>query len=53
MAMPVVKADPAMQSDSGSILNETIAAVDAILGPELDEMVSNGRLSGCFSPGSS
>jgi hypothetical protein len=42
-----------MQTESSSIIEETIATIDAILGPELDEMTVERVVIGLFSPGSS
>jgi uncharacterized protein len=40
-----------MHSDSGTILGETIAAIGAILGPELDEIVVERAVVGLFFTG--
>jgi uncharacterized protein (DUF4213/DUF364 family) len=51
MAMPPGKSDPSMYSDSKTILGETIAAIGAILGPELDEIVVERVVVGLFFTG--
>jgi uncharacterized protein (DUF4213/DUF364 family) len=49
--MPALEADPSMHSDSRTILGETIAAIGAILGPELDEIVVERAVVGLFFTG--
>jgi uncharacterized protein len=51
MAMPALKAYPSMHSDGRTILGETIAAIGAILGPELDEIVVERVVVGLFFTG--
>ncbi|HEY3909129.1 MAG TPA: DUF4213 domain-containing protein [Stellaceae bacterium] len=54
--MPAAKMDPPMQTESGqtersSILGETIARIDDILGPELDEITVERAVVGLFFTG--
>jgi uncharacterized protein len=51
MAMPAGTANQPMQRESGSILGETIAAIGAILGPELDEIIVERVVVGLFFTG--
>jgi uncharacterized protein len=51
MAMSAAKADSSMQRESSSILGETIMAIDAILGPELDEIIVERVVVGLFFTG--
>ncbi len=49
--MPTEKVDPAMQTEKGSILGETLTAVDAILGPERNEIAVERVVVGLFFTG--
>jgi len=49
--MSAAKSDPSMQLESTSILGETIMAIDAILGPELDEIIVERVVVGLFFTG--